>query len=416
MSSIPDLALAVDSPRPADGARLGAGARRLHPFPARMAPEIVAAAINSLPQGSTVLDSMCGSGTVLRESVLRGHRAIGFDIDPLAVLISRVSTQRIDLDSFVASADTLAERAASTDGSSLHLPWIDADEETRTFTEYWFGPDQRRALRALSPLVLSVDGAIGDALQLALSKTIVTKEPRASLARDTSHSRPHRVSLSSNYDVIRGFRKAAADVARCLAADQLTGSARVARADARRLPRWLAGKADLVVISPPYGNAIDYLRGHRLALVWLGYTVPEMRSIRSQSVGRQAGTPQPTCPYVRELTFQLGQLADLPDSTQRRLALFVDDMYAVLQEIRRVLVPRGRAVLVIGNSVIGGAFLDNANMIAAASERVGLRQTARYTRKIPDNCRYLPPPHARRESALGKRMNEEVVLTFAKTP
>ena len=222
-----------------DVTRLCASRHGLHPFPARMAPEIVVKAVDSLPQGSTVLDTMCGSGTVLRESVRHGHRAIGFDIDPLAVLISRVSTKRLDLGLLLRKADKLANRAASLNGDSLYLPWIDTNDETRKFTEFWFGSDHRCALRALSWLVLRVDGSIGDALRLAISKTIVTKEPRASLARDTSHSRPHRVGLSSTYDVIQGFRKAVVDIANKLAEDELTGAAEVRRADARRLPRWL---------------------------------------------------------------------------------------------------------------------------------------------------------------------------------
>ena len=64
--------------------------RPLHPFPARMAPEIAFEALSSLPEGSLVLDPMCGSGTVLQQSLIHGHQAIGFDKDPLAVLISRV--------------------------------------------------------------------------------------------------------------------------------------------------------------------------------------------------------------------------------------------------------------------------------------------------------------------------------------
>jgi hypothetical protein len=89
-------------------------------------------------------------------------------------------------------------------------------------------------------------------------------------------------------------------------------------------------------------------------------------------------------------------------------------MYSVLQEIYRSLLPRGRAILVVGNSLIDSQFVDNAKMIATASERIGLREIARCSRKIPGNHRYLPPPRAGCDSALGKRMKEEVVLTFEK--
>jgi len=387
----------------------------LHPFPARMAPEIIVKAIDSVPKGSTVLDTMCGSGTVLRESVRYGHRAIGFDVDPLAVLISRVATRRLDLNLLVQKADHVANLAASINKDALYLPWIDSDDETRKFTEFWFGSEQRDSLRAISWLVSRIHGPIGDALRLAISKTIITKEPRASLARDTSHSRPHRVALTSLYDVGQGFRKAVTDIANKLAQDELIGPAEVRRADARKLPSWLTDQAHLVVTSPPYGNAIDYLRGHRLALVWLGYNIPRIKAIKATNIGRQTGTSRKRCPYVSELTRQLGRFGEFQPATQRRLSLFVQDIYSVLQEIHRSLLPHGHAILVVGNSLIDGGFVDNARMIAAASERVGLREIARYAREIPWNHRYLPPPQPGCNSALGKRMKEEVVLTFEKT-
>ncbi|MGB0478231.1 MAG: hypothetical protein ACPGJJ_02670 [Parvibaculales bacterium] len=56
----------------------------IHPFPARMAPELVDEKIAKLPEGSHILDPMCGSGTTLRRGIDAGHSATGWDIDPLA--------------------------------------------------------------------------------------------------------------------------------------------------------------------------------------------------------------------------------------------------------------------------------------------------------------------------------------------
>src|SRR5690349_6889042 len=73
------------------------GRNPVHPFPARMAPGIALDIIEGGTDSMRVLDPMMGSGTVLALARARGHKAIGVDIDPLAVLIARVWTTAIDV-------------------------------------------------------------------------------------------------------------------------------------------------------------------------------------------------------------------------------------------------------------------------------------------------------------------------------
>ena len=61
-----------------------------------MAPELALANLVDLPKGQIVLDPMSGSGTVLRQASALGHKAYGFDVDPLAVLMSRVWTTAVN--------------------------------------------------------------------------------------------------------------------------------------------------------------------------------------------------------------------------------------------------------------------------------------------------------------------------------
>jgi hypothetical protein len=58
-----------------------------------------------------ILDPFCGSGTVLLEGLLRGHVAIGLDINPLAQLISRVKTTTYNVDRLTAYYESLVRKA-----------------------------------------------------------------------------------------------------------------------------------------------------------------------------------------------------------------------------------------------------------------------------------------------------------------
>jgi hypothetical protein len=83
----------------------------IHPFPARMAPGIALDALTNTKKRLRVLDPMMGSGTVLAVAHAKGHQAIGVDLDPLAVLLSRVWTRAIDKKDVVKRAYQVLLRA-----------------------------------------------------------------------------------------------------------------------------------------------------------------------------------------------------------------------------------------------------------------------------------------------------------------
>jgi len=70
----------------------------LHAFAAKFPPRLPRVFIEGLTdRGETVMDPMMGSGTAIVEAFLSGRRAVGFDIDPLALMICRVKTNPVNL-------------------------------------------------------------------------------------------------------------------------------------------------------------------------------------------------------------------------------------------------------------------------------------------------------------------------------
>ncbi len=372
-----------------------------------MAPEIALAECERLAAGSLVLDPMVGSGTSIRAAIEHGHRAIGLDMDPLAVLIARVWTRPINVINIAARVETILEKAKRC-AADTPLPWIDDDAETKEFVERWFAQPQRGDLARLAVTLHGRTGATADLCRVALSRTIITKDRGASLARDVSHSRPHRVADSNDYDVFVGFKRAVTFLLRRLHEHPPAKGACVRLGDSRKLDL-PAESVDAVVTSPPYLNAIDYLRGHRLSLVWFGHTVGALRSLRADEIGASRGLPEG--PEFEHAIARMGDVDRLPASTVRIIIRYIKDLRSLLASIHRVVKPGGRAVIVIGNSSVRGVFLKNDLAVEDAAAVAGFELIRRHERALPANRRYLPPPSAG-TTDLAQRMRTETVLYF----
>jgi len=387
----------------------------IHPFPARMAPELALQALTTVAADGVVVDPMMGSGTVVRQASDLGLKAIGFDVDPLAVLMSRVWTTPID-DALIGRIyDEAAKMAQGVKADAVALPWIDGDAETEAFIAYWFGKPQAAALRCWAHALQSLDAtatpdehAAIDVIRIAISRIIVSKEQCASLARDTSHSRPHRVTLESDYCVDQGLSRSLKTVRKRLLAAPPTAGASVSLGDARAIA--LDDRsADAVLTSPPYLNAIDYMRGHRLSLVWLGHRLSDLRRIRSDAIGAERA-PDGEAALREEVKAALGDLTDLPQRHHAMVNRYVVDVVALAREIKRILKPGGVTTLVVGNSCLKQVFVKNAGAMAKALELEGLTYVSEEERDLPSRSRYLPTSAG---SSLANRMRTETVLKWA---
>lgn len=395
------------------------GRHPIHPFPARMAPCVAFDCLSEHGKPLRVLDPMAGSGTVLAVARSLGHRAIGVDIDPLAVLMSKVWTRSIDRSAVLGKARGVVERAKrSFDelSSSAAYP-VAADSETKYFIRYWFDDYARRQLYALSSSIARVrDERIRDVLWCGFSRLIITKQSGASLAMDLSHSRPHKAFERAPSKPFRKFIPAVESVtANCLTAGQKAAGppTTVHRGDARILPI-KSSSVDLVLTSPPYLNAIDYMRCSKFSLVWMGYTIGALRQIRSVSVGSERGMLLDDAHgSVQAIISGLNLRPKLKPSDLSILRRYVHDLIGAVSEVARVLAPGGQAVYVVGNSTIRHTFIRNSHIVQAVAESFRLKLLSERKRALPPNRRYLPPPSSRLVGAtLGSRMREEVVLTF----
>ena len=394
----------------------------IHPFPARMAPDLVLGLMKKAGGGGRlrVVDPMAGSGTVLAVARDCGHCAAGTDTDPLAVLIAGAWTTPVDRAALLRRASGVLDAAKRDFGLRRAADAYPrgSDDETRRFAGYWFDPVARRQLASLAAAIRGVRGAaVRGALWCAFSRLVIAKQAGASLAMDLAHSRPHRAFERAPSLPFARFESAAMRVAEgCIEAGRGGGvgvgcggpAVDVRRGDARRM-EMPDGSADLVITSPPYLNAIDYMRCSKFSLVWMGHTIAGLRRIRAGAIGTEVGMyGAGDAPGIR-LPRGLG------GRPRAILARYAHDMRLVVGETARVLADGGTAAYVVGENTVRGAFIRNSRMVEALAAGAGLRVSSRMSRDLPPRSRYLPPPSARAgEGGIGGRMRREVVLVMKK--
>jgi DNA modification methylase len=395
------------------------GRNPVHPFPARMAPSIAMKAMSNMTGSLRVLDPMMGSGTVLALARSKGHKAYGFDIDPLAVLISKTWTEsccsvevRELADLVLATANTIHSKLASEEAYPAC-----ADEETRSFIDYWFDEDARRQLTALADSISAVDNeGARRILWCAVSRLIIAKKNGVSLAMDLSHSRPHKVFTTAP---IKPFDKFIASVEKVL--QSVLDKKAVGRGpapslkigDARKLPL-RKGSIDVVITSPPYLNAIDYIRCSKFSLVWMGYSIAGLRKLRANSVGTEVGAGAPINDNEIDTIIKALRVRTKLSSQKRSiLGKYIDDMRCSIRETSRVLKTGGTVVYVVGENTIRDTYIRTSVIVRHLAQNAGLVLVNHRTRSLPANRRYLPPPSLKNGN-MDTRMRHEVILTFSK--
>ena len=326
-----------------------------HPYPARAHPLLIRSLVKrfSAP-GELVVDPFSGSGTVAVESLASGRRAVGTEINQVALSVAWTrlllfgGPQRKRLEE---TASAVATRAARS--RSGHVA-IDLPEGLAS----QFSPTTLLELTTLRNALATVpDHAIRNVLRMVLSSLLVKLSRRLSETSTLSGDgrNPPGITYSLFKERTTELALSLRDLKR-VAGDQSVRPLLLA-GDARQLP--LAARcADLVLTSPPYLGTYNYSQVQDLRETFLGLprTGRSAREIGSRSLAR--------------------------DPRTEPLAQYLEDLTAVLREARRILRPGSPAILILGDSTVGDTFVKADQVVRDAAEAAGLCYVACSSRRV----------------------------------
>lgn len=360
----------------------------LHPYPAKFIPQLPGTLISLLSsRGELVFDPFGGSGTTALEAIRLGRRAVSLDANPVAALIGRVKTARIG-----AEATTelhLLHAALRAFLTSMPRDPADLVEKYRSHApnianrEKWFPDSSFGELAHIKFRISSMgDNTARDIAFLALSRTVLAASFQDSETRYKSVPREIPVGEATRR-FVKEFESVMKSVARNASATRY-GVSKFVTGDVRSMPPadFPEGSVDLVITSPPYGNAMDYHLYHRFRLLWLGH---DPIAFGKTEIGSHLK-------HQRESS---------------GFDTYFDDILKAVAGMARVLKNGRYAVLVIGDSVYDGKIYDTARLLAKRASELGFGASTVFEREVHKFKRSFTPA--------GRRALKESILVLRKT-
>ena len=409
----------------------------LHPYPAKMIPQIIRRLLRRhSSKGDVVLDPFCGSGGVLVEARLASLHSIGLDINPLACLLSEVKSNPISSEVLKKHWLKLRYKIGNEIRSFKfrEIEDIELPDFSGTNINYWFKPSTMKELAIIrSYLEINSEDNIRRFFDVPFSHTV----------RDVSGTRKGEFKLYRIPDdkwnryspnVFNIFIKHVEDSIKKM--DKFYEKcnkevySKVFIADTRKMftkdfptraNELLLKKAPkIIVTSPPYGDSrttVAYGQFSRLSSLWLDFE-KEMEKDMIMNVDKTSlgGDPKHiTKHYIPTLNQTLEDIGKNSEKRAIDCASFFSDLYECLEKMYKVLDEKGYCCIVIANRTVSRIQVPTHVIIVEMGMEIGFEKDVTIIpRKIPS--KRLPWVNAPENipGLKGKTMSRENIVIMRK--
>lgn len=398
----------------------------IHLYPARMHPEIAKRLIRRYAGEDTVVfDPFMGSGGVLLEGILGGRNAIGIDVNPFAVLLSKVKTTPIRKD-LKRTRSGIIRNSMEDYSAKRYRPDLFPDMDL----DLWYGKDTANKLSVLKRRVFDVmDADVRNFFKICLALTI----RKASYQRNGAW-KIHRMSNAAEFapDVFGMFDKVSRDntaMMENLADAAPKGIAYPLFGDTRRLAESFGdvsgvlseGKLNLVITSPPYGDhrtTVAYGQFARHASLWLDLPPDDVRSVDTVGLGGRRKKPKrdldsdtldETLEMVRKNDLKLAK-SQKPHRAEEVYSFF-HDLDACMGQIANVLLSgQSRCCFVVANRTVRRVSIPTSDITVELGRKWGFQLEKIIARSIPNKVMPLRNAPENIPNNTGNTMTRESVI------
>ncbi len=339
--------------QPYDKQHWGNWLHSLSPYQGRLTPSFVHWLVRIFStRDMVVLDPFCGVGTVPLEADFLGRRSIGNDLNPYAYLVARGKFDRRPIDEHLNYLKSISDEVVHNNCKIDGIPkWIRDYFHDKTLKEIIYinkklEEENQFFLRA--GLMGILHGNRPGYLSV-YTGCIIPMKPRA---KDHPKFRPDKDSKQYRPVIPR----LAAKVMRMYQTGfKLETEGKIVCQDARNMNLIDNNSIDVIISSPPYYNTLDYATQNRVRLFFLDYN--------------------------------LERQTDLKEVLIQKKSSYLDEMVKVGNELRRVVIPNGYVVLILGDVVGQKNSINTAENVGDVYQDIGFEKLDIINDEIPINKR-----------------------------
>lgn len=366
------------------------------PWIAGFSSEFVRNTLNRyLDKQGTVLDPFAGVGTTLIEAILAGHRAIGFEINPYAAMAcqAKLNACGIDIDNLhreIAQFRAFYHEKVASNYTPISVP----PKGFKTRADFYSPAVLRKVLIMHDFIDNIMDIKIQDLFKLAFASTMIrysnySYEP--SLGRRVSSGKEEILDFPVIGTILHKLNEMAKDIIwfQGQMRDKPINGEIIHDSFFQHYDYVASESVDLIITSPPYLNNYHYIRNTRPQLYWLGYAEhpQDLKYLETTNFGKYwQTTREQECVAIDfelddvDINERLEALRQLHpekgiyggNGWANYAASYFNDCHRFSSGIKNVLKPGGRALVVIGNSILQGVLIPTDQYFGKIAEAVGL--------------------------------------------
>ena len=387
-----------------------------HNYPAMMIPQIAERLLEKYGRNAKLLfDPYCGTGTSLLEANIKGINAIGTDLNPLARLIAKTKTTKINIQVLELYLKEFNDYIFSL---LFDFEKINVVVPTIKNIDFWFSDEVQHKLAIIKTFIENIqDDNSKDFFKIAFSETV-----RESSYTKNSEFKMYKMNANQvekfNPDVFGIIHNKLARNHNGLKA--LLKNKNIANSQvfdfntSNEIKNINENEVDIVITSPPYGDSrttVAYGQFSRLANEWLDYK--DANQVDNSLMGGKI--------YKKNSNFEnkllnekLDKIKAIDIKRANEVVAFYLDYEKSINNVAKLIKKGGYVCYVVGNRKVKGESLPTDEITKDFFEKQKFKHIETIIRNIPN--KRMPSKNSPSNIAgmTDNTMNNEYIVVLQK--